>query len=115
MEGRRALWGPCEKDVLAGAVVQGSSQLRIVDDELAVEIDEAQERLHRSGRNWHLPVADRGRLNWVHGHPTGGHDVAQDLYLLDVEGALVELGRQAMFPKLAQIEAYVLVVLGRIR
>ena len=82
--------GPVPGEVLLGEVEDRMGDVRIVGDELSVEIGEATEGANILHLGWHGPIRDAVEFDGVHGQLTGFNDHAKVLYLVSGELAFLE-------------------------
>ena len=82
-------------------------------DKTPVEVCKSKEYLDVVYSPWFRPIDDSGDAFTLHGNSGWRDDVSQKTDFLNMELALLEFGKQAMFEELPKDLAYVFDVLGK--
>ena len=98
-EGCIRLAGRDELDPLAGEKGEGCSQRRIVEDELAVEIGEAQEGLDLLHRLGGRPLQECESFCWICANSCLRNHVTHKCHTIFVEFTFLNLGIKLVFPQ----------------
>ena len=98
-EGCIRLAGPDELDPFASEGGEGGGEKGVVEDELAVEVGEAQEGLDLLHRLGGRPLQDSGNFCWVHANASLRAHLSHKGHTVFVEFAFLNLGIKFMFPQ----------------
>ena len=90
VKGGLAGGGPIPGEILLGEVEKRASDIRIVGDELSVEIGKAKERANIFHLSWCGPIRDAIEFDRVHGQLAGFNDHSEVLHLVGGKLALLE-------------------------
>jgi hypothetical protein len=93
---------------------EGSGDLGVAVDELAVEVGEAKEGLNVFDFPWFQPIEDGLHFVFSHVESVGGKKVSEVFHTVPVEFAFPGIGVQAMLPESAEDFLDVLFVLGHV-
>ncbi|KIO00945.1 hypothetical protein M404DRAFT_151712 [Pisolithus tinctorius Marx 270] len=109
-ESRVALLGKVPRSTLSCEVSEWNNDVRVVINELSVEICETKDRLDVSHLPWLRPVVDCLNLLSRHGGTRGRENITEVLDGVGVKLALLWLGIKTMLSKVAEYLFYMFAV-----
>ncbi|KIK34821.1 hypothetical protein CY34DRAFT_97224, partial [Suillus luteus UH-Slu-Lm8-n1] len=87
LEGVGTCLCPLELDIFLGEIKQGSGKVRVMGNEVMVEVAESKERADFFHRSWYCPITYSRKLGRVHCYLSWSNDHSEIINFLCIEGA----------------------------
>ena len=111
-EGESALIRETPDSAFPGKACKQKDSLRVVADESAIEVCEAQEQLNVSDFPRFRPILYTGDFGWVHGEAIGGQYETKVFNQICIELTFVSVSIKSMLSELSEYLADMLSVIG---